>query len=120
RVEFGGHLKFKEESREAMGGTFWESLAQDVRFGLRMLRKSRSFTGVAVFTLALTIGANGVVLDTRDSFILRPLNVPRPESLYSIHRPLNNNAANQSYPDYVDYRDRNHSFEDLAAFDILQ
>src|SRR5262245_23529477 len=86
RIEFGGHLRFKEESRAAMGGMFWDTWVQDVRFGLRMLRKSKSFTGVAVFTLALTIGANAVVFAALDSIILRPLNVPRPESLYSIHR----------------------------------
>src|SRR5262249_25074270 len=105
-----------------MGGAFWETLGQDVRFGLRMLRKSRSFTGVAVFTLALTIGANAVVFAALNSIILRPLNVPRPESLYSIHRIDKNFPgkfpANQSYPDYVDLRDRNHSFEGLAGYDI--
>src|SRR5262249_31280786 len=98
--------------------TFFETLAQDVRFGLRMLRKSPSFSAVAVLTLALTIGANAVVFAALNAFILRPLNVPRAESLYSIHR-LENNSASQSYPDYLDLRDRNRSFEELVAYHIV-
>jgi len=90
-----------------------------VRFSLRKLRKSPGFTAVAVVTLALGIGANAVVFAALNAVVLRPLNVPRAESLYSIHR-ISDDAANQSYPDYLDFRDRNRSFEDLAAFNILQ
>jgi predicted permease len=53
-----------------------------------------------------------------NAFILRPLNVPRAESLYSIHRN-GDDSASQSYPDYVDLRDRHHSFEALAAYNVL-
>jgi predicted permease len=117
RIEFGGHVRYKEESREAAGGTLAESLIQDVRFALRMLRKSPGFTAVAVVTLAVAIGANAVVFGVLNALILRPLNVPHAESLWGLERG-SDNAVNQSYPDYLDLRDRNRSFEDLAAYNV--
>jgi predicted permease len=115
RIEFGGQVRYKEECREAAGGTLLESLLQDLRFALRMLRKSRGFTIVAVATLALGIGANAVVFAVLNALILRPLNVPEAESLYGIER---GKWGWQSYPDYIDQRDRNRSFDALAAYTI--
>jgi len=117
RLEFGGHARFKEECQEAAGGTFIESLWQDLRFAFRMLRKSPGFTAVAVVTLAVAIGANAVVFGVLNALILRPLNVPHAQSLYGIERG-SDKAVNQSYPDYLDLRDRNRSFEDLAAYNV--
>ena len=116
RIEFGGQEKFKEESYAALGGNFIETLVQDVRLAFRMLRKSPSFTAVAVITLALAIGANAVVFGVMDALILRPLNVPQAENLYGT--VYGADIGFQSYPNYVDLRDRNHSFEDLAAFNF--
>ncbi len=117
RIEFGGHAQFKEECHEALGGNFIETLIQDVRFSLRVLRKSPGFTIVAVLTLALGIGANAVVFGVLNALILRPLNVPQAESLYGIERG-SDKAVNQSYPDYLDLRDRNRSFDGLAAYNV--
>ena len=118
-IEFGGQERFKEASYQALGGHFIETLAQDVRYSLRLLRKSPGFTIVAVLTLALAIGANAVVFGALNALILHPLNLPQEESLYAIQHGRNNTPA-QSYPDYLDLRDRNRSFDDLAVYDIAQ
>ncbi len=117
RIEFGGYARLKEESREAAGGIFFETVMQDVRFALRVLRKSPGFTVAAVLTLALAIGANAVVFSVVNGLILRPLNVPEAQSLYALQRGSEHFAA-QSYPDYLDLRDRNRSFDALAAYNI--
>jgi len=91
------------------------TLLQDLRFALRQLRKSRGFTVVTVVTLALGIGADAVVFSVLNGLILRPLNVPQAQSLYGIER-ASDKSLWQSYPDYLDLRDRNRSFDGLAAF----
>ena len=118
RLEFGGRQRFREECDEAAGGNFIETLGKDIAFGFRVLRKSPGFTLVAVVTLALGIGANAVVFAALNALVLRPLKVPRAESLYSVHR-VRDNSANQSYLDYLDLREHNRSFEDLAAYNIV-
>jgi predicted permease len=119
RIEFGGYQGFKEECHKAAGGTLVESLLQDLRFALRLLRKSPAFTAVAVVTLALGIGANAVVFSVLNALILRPLNVPHSQDLFMIEREVGKgNTPQQSYPDYVDLRDRNRSFDGLIAYTI--
>jgi hypothetical protein len=92
---------------------------QDLSYALRQLRKSPGFTITAVLTLAMAIGANAVVFGVMNGLVLRPLNVPQAESLYTIERASDKDMS-QSYPDYLDLRLRNRSFEDLAAYSIPQ
>ena len=119
RIDFGSHARFKEECRESLSGTVIETLLQDLRFSLRVLRKSPGFSITAVLTLALAIGANAVVFSVMNALILRPLNVPQSQSLYGIERAGDKDPT-QSYPDYLDLRDRNRSFDGLAAYDVAQ
>src|SRR3984885_911808 len=114
RIEFGARERFKEDCHQAMGGHFFETLVQDVQFAVRVLRKSTGFTFAAVVTLALAIGANAVVFGIMDGLLLRPLNVPQWETLWGTM--YGTSPGWQSFPNYVDLRNRNHSFEDLAAF----
>ena len=115
RIEFGGYQRFKEESHEALGGQLIENLVQDIRFSFRGLSKSPGFALVAVITLALGIGANAVVFGMLNALILRPLNVPQAESLYTIER---GQAPTESYPDYLDLGDRNHDFRGIVAYEM--
>ncbi len=94
-------------------------LMQDLRFALRQLRKSPGFAIAAVLTLALAIGANALVFAVLNALFLRPLNVPHGESLYALQRGSEKYIV-QSYPDYLDLRDRNRSFDTLAAYSIIQ
>jgi len=119
RIEFGGRERYREECRETFAGSFVETLMQDLRYSVRVLRKSPGFALVAIATLALAIGANAVVFGLLNGLILRPLNLPHPESLYGIERSDEDNPV-QSYPDYLDLRDRNRSFESLAAYRITE
>ncbi len=92
----------------------------DFRLALRQLRKSPGFAVAAVLTLALAIGANAVVFSVLNALVLRPLKVPNPESLYMLERAFERGSTpSQAYPDYIDLRDRNHSFESLVSYDIV-
>ena len=117
RLAFGNPTLLEERSREVWQWPTLESIAADVRFALRQLRRSPGFTIAAVLTLTLAIGANAVVFGIMDGTVLRPLNVPHSESLYGTH--YGDNPTWQSYPNYIDLRDRNRSFEDLAAFNMV-
>ena len=116
-VEFGGRVRYEQESKEEMGGRFFETLLGDIRFGFRMLRKSPGFTAAAVITLALAIGANAVVFSVLNGLVLRPLNVPRGQRLFTIERGKDS-SPQQSYPDYLDLRERNRSFDGMTAYTI--
>ena len=91
-------------------------LGQDLRYALRQLRESPGFTLAAIVTLALGIGANAVVFSVLDELVLRPLNVPGGKNLYQVEWP--EGFPSESYPDYVDLRDRNRSFDGLLAYEI--
>ncbi|HLW54484.1 MAG TPA: ABC transporter permease [Candidatus Angelobacter sp.] len=114
-LKFGAVETVREELQAE--GSMRFILLHDIRYSLRVLRKSPGFTLAAVLTLAMAIGANMVVFSVLNAMILRPLNLPEAESLYGIERASDHSAL-ESYPNYLDLRDRNRSFEALAAFDV--
>jgi predicted permease len=116
RIEFGARERYRAESHEALGGNFLDTLFADLRLALRILHKSPGFTVDAIVTLALAIGANAVVFGVLDALVLHTINVPDARSLYGTQYGAD--PGFQSYPNYVDLRDRNHSFQDLAAFNF--
>ena len=93
-----------------------DGLAQDLRYAVRKLRKSPGFAMAAILTLALGIAANAVVFSVLDTLVLRPANVPGGRNLYELEWPQGIPA--ESYPDYLDLRDRNHSFDGLMTYEI--
>ena len=95
------------------------TLKQDFRYGLRMLRKSRGFTAVAVITLALAIGANTAIFSALYPALLRPLPYRQPDRLVTLgeNRPqLPCCSYTSSYPDYLDWKQTAKSFASLAGF----
>jgi putative ABC transport system permease protein len=116
RIEFGSHVRFKEECREALAGNVIDQAVQDVRFSLRSLRKSPGFSLVAVITLALGIGATVATFSVVNTVLLRPFAFRHPEKLLWIYSERSDNPrTNFSLPEYCDYRDQTTSFEGLAG-----
>jgi len=115
-IEFGSHVRFKEECCEALGGNAIDQAVQDVRFSLRALRKSPGFSLVAVITLALGIGATVATFSVVNTVLLRPFAFSHPEKLLWIYSERSDNPrTNFSLPEYCDYRDQTTSFEGLAG-----
>ena len=109
RIEFGGYQRFKEECREALGGNFIATLIQDVRFSLRVLRKARGFSAVAILTIALGIGATTAIFSVVDAALLRPLPYPQPEQLVSIEDDLQGVGAQDVGMSEPEWQDLQHS-----------
>lgn len=122
--QFGNTLLVREASREAWGWNMLETVVQDVRYGLRQLRRSPGFTLVAVLTLALGIGANTAVFTLVDAVLLKSLPVTDPHQLYNLGADdnccemtgLQGNFTIYSYPLYQEMQERNPEFSQLAAF----
>ena len=117
RRAFGNPTIIKEQTYETWGWAPLERLLQDLRYALRQLKRSPGFAVTAMAILALGVGANVAVFSVMNAVIMRPLNVPQPQSLYLVeHRE--HGAYMQSYPDYLDYRDGNSTFSAMATFDM--
>jgi predicted permease len=106
----------KEECRDARGVNFLETLSQDVRFGLRLLRKSPGFTGVAVLTIALGIGANTAIFGLVDTAFLRGLPFREPGRLVHIWTMEEDGDVHTPTPtQYQAIREDSKLFEPIAA-----
>ncbi len=90
------------------------SLIHDLRFGFRMMVRNPVFTLIAVVTLALGIGANTAIFSVVDAVLLRPLPYPQPDRLVFLWS--GQPGGGSSFPDYHEWRDRNKSFDGLAAY----
>jgi putative ABC transport system permease protein len=114
-VELGGVEQVKESVRQVRHGRFLEDLWQDARYATRSLRKHPAFTAIAVLTLALGIGANTAIFSVINAVLLRPLPYQDPDRLVTLLETVADRPIGVSYPNFVDWRNQNNVFENLAA-----
>jgi macrolide transport system ATP-binding/permease protein len=123
--KFGNVTRVKEETWQVWSVVWLEQLLQDTRFGLRTLWRSPGLTVAAVLAIALGIGVNVGVFSVLNGVALRLLPIPRAEQIVSVnqifHGRFSRNTHGEgsmfSYAEYLDYRDHNHVFTGLVAYE---
>ena len=117
--KFGNVTRIKEDTREVWTFVWLEQLLQDVRYGLRQLRRNPGFTVVAALTLALGIGANTAIFSIINAVLLTPLPFPHPDRVVQIwernpHIGLEQGVVSPS--NFLDWQSQSHDFEAMAAY----
>lgn len=120
RVEFGNVGLIKETTRQMWRGARLDRLLEDVRYGLRWLRRSPGFTAVAVLSLALGIGANTAIFTVCNALMLRQLPVQHPEQLVTISTTDDGDTFGQwPYPTFEKFRALTDVFSNISAVAAL-
>lgn len=119
RVEFGSIEAVKQEVRTTGWESVVESFGQDVRYCIRILRKSPLFTAVAIATIAIGIGATTAMFSVVDAVLLRPLPFPGSQRLMMLGAHARGGTGMKAIgiADFTAWRDHQNSFERVAAFD---
>ena len=116
--EFGGLEQYRVLTREARGTKHVEDLMQDLKYALRMLGKNPIFSGVAILTLSLGVGAVTALFSVVDAVVLEPFPFEDPEEvvfLWTENRELGEEHYYVSPNDFKDWREMNLSFDEMAA-----
>jgi len=117
--QFGNVTLAKERSKDMWQWTSVEAFLQDLRFGLRQLRKNPGFAAVAILTLALGIGANSAMFSAIDNVLLKPLAFPQPDrlvNLWEVTTKRNLPPVPPPVGNYLDWHKMNHSLASLGGF----
>lgn len=114
RRHLGGAARFQEECRDQRGTARLENVARDLKYALRMIRRTPLFSAVAIATLALGIGANTFIYTFVDNVLFRSLPVQNPQELAALNWGSSSNS-NISYPNYEFLREHNNAFSNLVA-----
>ena len=121
-LKLGGVTLTKERHREQRGLPMLETFLQDLRFGLRMLRKNPGFSLIAALSLALGIGANTAIFSLLDALLLKPLPIKQPEQLVIVATESSSQSGlgvpSFSYPFFRELRDKNAVFSGMFAHDV--
>ncbi len=117
RRELGGVEQIKENVRDVRVGVSMDNLLQDVRYGLRVLRRNPGFAATAVLTLALGIGSTAAIFSVVDAIVFKPLPFPNAGRLVRIRSVIaaSGDGGVASYPDFLDWRARTRAFDAMAV-----
>ena len=118
-VKFGNPQLVAEDSHAMWSLPTVASIVADIKFGWRLLWKSKTFATVAILTLALGIGATTAIFSVAYAVLIRPLPYPNPQQLVLLHQfDKRNDTGNwrTTALDYIDWRDRARSFQGVGAF----
>ena len=116
--ELGNVEVFKEECRDQRGVSWFHDFRQDLRYGLRMMRKHAGLTAIAAASLAFGIGANAAILRVGTSLLFDDLPLPDADRLVAIETSRGPNVPGTrlaTIPDYIAWKERSHSFESIGA-----
>lgn len=118
RRELGGVEQLKENIRDVRVGASVDNLLQDLRYGLRVLSRNPGFAATAILTLALGVGATTAIFSVVDTVLLKPLPFPTADRLVRVQSVIaaTGHGSVASYPDFLDWRARNHVFVGMAVF----
>lgn len=125
RREFGNPGLVKELARDVWGWRWLEDLYEDLHYGLRVLKQNPAFTVAGVLAIALGVGINVGIFSILNGVALRPLPIPGAAQIVGVSEVLHGHYSRNvhgeggmfSYAEYLDYRDHNHIFAGLVAYD---